>query len=231
MSFMAKIAAGAATLALAGGGLGMVGTLRASAATPSCAAGCDSWYAQKFAAVPAAYVLDVLHGQASTGNGVILFRASNSNPAEDFVTDYNLGTVDSYYSHHRHLISAGFDHAYGGDDVIEIRYEPLGRPTNFCISTWPGEPARAGFKIRLESCRQTGSLFIKDAADKRGGYVPLITGTDTNYRDPLVLNYPAGNPADMPRPWLNVEPLSTYRDHPATVYDSQMWKAKMGVLP
>ena len=34
MSVKAKIAAGAATFALAGGGLGMVGTLSASAATP-----------------------------------------------------------------------------------------------------------------------------------------------------------------------------------------------------
>ena len=40
MSFKAKIAAGAATLALAGGGLGMVGTLSASAATQSCGSKC-----------------------------------------------------------------------------------------------------------------------------------------------------------------------------------------------
>jgi hypothetical protein len=227
MSVKAKIAAGAATLALAGGGLGMVGTLSASAATPSCGPNCDNWYTKKF---HSAYVLDVLRGQASTGNGVILFQASSSDPAEDFLAQ-DLGTVDSYNSRHRHLISPGLDHAYGGDDVIEIRYEPLGRKSNFCIGTWPGEAAQAGFRIRLESCRQAGSLFIKDAADRSGGYIPLITGTDTNYRDPLVLNYPAGRPSDMPRPWLNVEPLSSYGHHPARVSDSQMWKDKMGVLP
>ena len=36
MSFKAKVAASAATFALAGGGLGMFGTLSASATTPSC---------------------------------------------------------------------------------------------------------------------------------------------------------------------------------------------------
>jgi hypothetical protein len=227
MSFKAKIAAGAATLALAGGGLGIAGTLSASAATPSCGGNCDNWYTQEF---HWAYVLDVLHGRASTGNEIILFQASSSDPAEDFL-DQDLGTVDSYYSHHRHLISPGLAHAYGRDDFIEIRYEPLGRPSGFCVGTWPGEAAQAGFKIRLESCSQTGSLFIKDMADKSGDYIPLITGTDTNYGDPLVLNYPAGRPSDMPRPWLNVQPLSTYSTHPPRVYNSQLWNDKMGVLP
>lgn len=232
MSFKVKIAAGAATLALAGGGLGMVGTLRASAATLSCGAKCDSWHTKKFDAVPAgpaAYVLDVLHGQASTGNGVILFQGSNSDPAEDFVTDA-LGTVDSYYGHHRHLISPGFDQAYGKDYVIEIRYVPLGRQSNFCIGTWPGEAAQAGFKIRLESCGQVSTIFIEDKADKSksGDYIPLITGTDTNYSDPLVLNYPAGRPSDMPRPWLNVQPLHRYSS--GDVCDGQLWKPKMGPL-
>jgi hypothetical protein len=222
MSFMAKIAAGAATFALAGGGLGMVGTLTASAATPSCRTNCDNWYTQKF---NQGYVLDVLHGQASTGNGVILFQASNSDPAEDFVTHY-LGTVDSFYSHHRYLISPGFDQAYGDDEAIEIKYEPLGRDSNFCIGTWPGETAQPGFKIRLESCGWTGSLFAIDEADRNGDFTPLITGTDTDYSDPLVLNYPAGHPTDMPRPWLNVQPLSSYST--GDVYDSQLWDHSEG---
>ena len=157
---------------------------------------------------PAAHVLDVLHGQASTGNGVILFQGSNSDPAEDFVTDA-LGTVDSYYGHHRHLISPGFDQAYGSGLCHRDPVRAAGRHSNFCIGTWPGEAAQAGFKIRLESCGQVSTIFIEDKADKSqsGDYIPLITGTDTNYSDPLVLNYPAGRPSDMPRPWLNVQPL------------------------
>jgi hypothetical protein len=225
MSFMAKIAAGAATFALASGGLGLAGTLSASAATPSCGVNCDSYYTQKF---HSAYVLDALHGQASAGNGVILFQASNSDPAEDFVTNY-LGQVSSFYAVNQNLISSGFDQAYGSDQAIEIQYEPQGRNSNFCIGTWPGQAARPGFKVRLETCGQTSTIFAEDQADASGDYTPLITGTDTNFSNPLVLNYPRGNPTDLPRPWLNVQPLSSYSDN--TVYDSQLWKTKRGVLP
>ena len=218
MSFMAKIAAGAATLALAGGGLGMAGPLSAGAATSSCGANCTSWYTQKFGP---AFVLDVLHGRPTTGNAVILFQSSNDDRAEDFVTDY-LGTVDSFYGDHRHLISPGFDQAYGDDEAIEIRYEPLGADSDLCVGTWPGEVAQAGFKIRLEACGQASTLFAIDEADVSGDYTPLITGTDTNFSTPLVLTYPAGHPTDLPRPWLNVEPLNTFSD--GTVFDSQLWE-------
>ena len=225
MSFKAKIAAGAATLALAGGGLGMVGTLSASAATPSCGNNCTNWYTQKF---HRQYILDDLHGASSTGNPIILFQRSNSDPAQDFVTN-DLGTVGSFYNHSRGLISPGFDQAYHADEAIEIQYEPSGRNSNFCVGTWPGQVAQSGFKVRLESCGQTSTIWAVDQADANGGYVPLITGTDTNFSNPMVLNYPAGHPTDMPRPWLNVQPLSSYSD--GTVYDNQLWRYSYGVVP
>ena len=48
MSVKAKIAAGAATSALARGGLGLAGTLTASAATPSCGSNCAQLFAHKY---------------------------------------------------------------------------------------------------------------------------------------------------------------------------------------
>lgn len=216
MSFKAKIAAGAATFALAGGGLGMVSTVSASAATPNCH-GCHDWYTQKYHHT---YVLDILHGTASTGNQVMLFQSSNSDPAEDFVTNY-LGTVHSFYTQSRGLISPGFDQAYGADEAIEIQYEPNGVNSNFCVGTWPGEVAQSGFKVRLETCGQTSTIWALDSVDHHGPYMPLITGTDTNFSNPMVMNYPAGNPTDMPRPWINVQPLSSYSN--GVVYDNQLW--------
>ena len=38
----------------------------------------------------------------------------------------------------------------------------------------------------------------------------------------MVMNYPAGNPTDMPRPWINVQPLSSYSN--GVVYDNQLWR-------
>jgi len=225
MSFKAKIAAGAATLALAGGGLGMVGTLSASASTPNCGS-CTNVYTQKY---HQQYVLDVLHGQASTGNAVILFQRSNTDPAQDFVVN-DLGTVGSFYNHSRGLISAGFDHSYHSDEALEIQYEPNGVNSNFCLGTWPGEVAQSGFKVRLETCGQTSTIWAIDATDANNSthYAPLITGTDTNFSNPMVLNYPAGNPTDMPRPWLNVQPLSSYSN--GTVYDNQLWRSANGFI-
>jgi len=227
MSFKAKIAAGAATFALVGGGLGMVSTLSASAATPSCGHNCDSYYTQKYHST---YVLDVLHGWASAGNEIILFQRSNSDPAEDFVTT-DLGTVGSFYSHNRNLISPGFDQAYHNEEAIEIQYEPSGRNSNFCVGTWPGQTAQSGWKVRLETCGQTSTIWAVDTKDQPHyhGYTPLVTGTDTNFSNPLVLNYPAGNPTDYPRPWLNVQPLSNYSN--GDVYDNQEWAYHRGVLP
>jgi len=227
MSFKAKIAAGAATFALVGGGLGMVSTLSASAATPSCGPNCTSYYTQKYHLT---YVLDVLYGLASTGNEIILFQRSNSDPAEDFVTN-DLGTVGSFYSHNRGLVSPGFDQAYHAEEAIEIQYEPLGRNSNFCVGTWPNETAQSGWKVRLETCGQTSTIWAVDTKDQKhvNGYDPLVTGTDTNFSNPLVLNYPAGNPTDHPRPWLNVQPLSSYSN--GDVYDNQEWRAHFGVLP
>jgi hypothetical protein len=235
MSFMAKIAAGAATLALTGGGLGIAGTLSASAETSSCHH-CDNWYTQKFGP---ADVLDALHGQASIGNGVILFQASRSDPGEDFVTDElgPVGSLSGQHGHHGHYrISRRFAQAYGSDDAIEIRYVPRGRDSGLCIGTWPGQDAQPGFKIRLETCGETNTLLVKPAppapphpghAGNDGArYTALITGTDTDFDHPLVLNYPRGNPTDMPRPWLDVEPQITGSHH-RTANEGQMWKDKM----
>jgi hypothetical protein len=228
MSFKAKIAAGAATFALAGGGLGTAGTLSASAATPSCGSKCQDLSTLKFGS---GYLLDTFRGRAAANQEVILFRASNSDPAEDFVI-HDLGTVGSLNDHHRHLITPQFDHAYHSLDTIQIQYAPLGRKSGFCASTWPGEIARPGFKVRLEPCGQysnSNSIWAVfngyQASDQMApvspGYGVLINGATDSVSHPLVLNYPAGYPTDMPRPWLNVQPLN---DHPdRTVFNNQQW--------
>jgi hypothetical protein len=231
MSVKAKIAAGAATLTLVGGGLGMVGTLTASAATPSCGS-CSNIFTQKFGPQ---YLLDVYQGQATAGQSIILFQASNSDKAEDFVV-VGEGSVHDFY-HHYGLVSAAFAKAYSDDTAYEIQYEPYGLNSNMCVSTWPGEVPQAGYKARLESCgTYSNSLWAADTtnevADARstsavftgtGEDTPLINGADDSFSNPLVLNYSVGNPTDMPRPSVNVQPEATYDTTPATVYDSQEW--------
>ena len=232
MAFKARIAASAATLALTAGGLGMVGALPASATTPSCGPSCSSIYSLKFDRY---FPMDVWHGQPSYGQPVILFQRSNSDFAEDFVVK-DLGTVDSFYRHDRGLISPAFDQAYGDEEAFEIQYQPLGHPTNFCVGTAPFAMGWTGEKVALYPCGASAStVWAEDTNPNDGttapGYQAYINGETDSFSNPLVLTYPAGNPTDMPRPQLIVEPLSNFsspKPYSGSVYDSQQWN---GIAP
>jgi hypothetical protein len=225
MSVNAKIAAGAATFVMVGGGLGVAGTLTASAATPSCGSSCISLYTQKFGTH---YYVDVYQQRAAAGQESILFQASNSDPALDF-TYVDEGTVHNLYAHGTKIVTAAVAHTYGSDTAFQLEYSPYGRNSGFCLSTWPGVAPQPGYKVRLETCgRYSNSLWIEDEQNAHGKYLPLINGATDSFSNPEVLNYPAGNPTDMPRPVLNVQPENTYSN--GTVFDNQMWAAKAGVI-
>jgi hypothetical protein len=232
MSFNAKLAAGAATFAMVGGGLGMTGTLTASAATPSCGNHCISLYPQKYGPH---YYVDVYQQRAVAGNESILFQGSNSDPALDFTVKWS-GSVDSFYTDYG-LVSAAFAHTYGHDPAFEFQYSPYGVNSGFCLSTWPGVAPQPGYKVRLEPCgAYSNTLWVADlqaryARDRHsttGADLPLINGATNSFSNPEVLNYPAGNPTDMPRPVLNVQPENTYSN--GVVFDNQEWGFDLGAL-
>jgi hypothetical protein len=216
MSVKAKIATGAAALTLVGGGLGMVGTMTASAATPSCGAygagtpptqpifgfggstgtpstGCAQIFTQKFGPQ---YLLDVYQTSAKAGQPVILFQRSNTDQAEDFAVE-NFGSVSDFYRHYG-LVSSAFAHTYGTDTAYEIQYEPYGVNSNFCVSTWPGEAPSAGYKAQLELCgAYSNSLWAADTtgATGRGIFDPGTpgAGTATDHRSTGGIFSPAGS--------------------------------------
>jgi hypothetical protein len=232
MSFKAKFAVGAATFAMVGGGLGVAGTLTASAATPSCGYRCVSLFTQKYGPQ---YLVDVYQQRAVAGNESILFQKSNSDPALDFTVMWS-GTVNGFYDDYG-LVSSAFAHTYGDDPAYEFQYSPYGVNSNLCLSTWPGEAPQPGYKVRLEACGQySNTLWVADVGNQVRDYnstafdshydVPLINGATNSFSSPEVLNYPAGNPTDWPRPVLNVQPENTYsRGH---VFDNQEWGGIFG---
>ena len=228
MSVKAKIAAAAATFALAGGGLGAAGPLSASAATPKCGSNCKDLSVQKFGS---GYILDVLGGTAAADQQIILFHASRSDPAQDFVI-INLGSVGSLYDHHRGVVTPQFNTTYSRLAAYEFQYAPYGVPSGLCAGTVPGQLAQAGFKMRLEPCGKNRNVvwafFTGQYAGNliTPGYDVLISGATNSLSDPLVLNYPAGSPTDKPRPWLVVYPLQAYAG--GTVYDNQQWTYRNG---
>ena len=88
MSIKSKMLAAVATLATVGGvgAAGVLGTAAtANAATPSCGPTCVDIFSQEFGSHRSPNVLlDVFHAYARIGQPIILYRASNDDPAEDF---------------------------------------------------------------------------------------------------------------------------------------------------
>ena len=232
MSVKAKIAAAAATFALAGGGLGTVGTLSASAATPISVSHFQYMYTRQFGS---RYVLDTFQGRAVAGQEVTLFRASSSDPAEDFVIR-DLGEAGSLSTMTMHSpFTPQFKAKYGSLQAFEFQYEPHGVNSHLCVGTWPGVVARPSYKVRLEACYHANSIWVAGQTPDHGtairdvsnpGSTFFINGATDSVSSPLVLTCPVSNPADISRTWLNVQPLRDYGN--GTVFDSQQWSAIAG---
>jgi hypothetical protein len=250
MSFKTKLLAGAATLALVGG-VGTMGALTASAATPSAGPNAIDLFSREFGthATPN-YVMDVLRQGAKVGQPIILFRTSNSDPAEDFVPSIQ-GTTSDFYAaglvsaavalHYGCIAGSNFPNCIAGatdDPAIELEYSPFGVDSGLCVGV--AATATQGEGISLQPCGVSAkTVWIIDTNDSpatlRGGYVPLINGSDTNFSHPFVLQYPAnGIPTDKPRPQLFVNNLTGFSNGIGTpigsVDDDQLWGADFGVL-
>ena len=227
MSIKSKVLATAATLTLVGG-LGMAGALSANAATPSCGPGCIDIFSHEFGTHHHPnFVLDVWRQAAKVGQPIILFRPSNSDKAEDFTIAFQ-GTVNDFLA--AGLVSPSLALHYGHDWAYEIEYSPSGVNSNLCMGV--GATAANLTPVSLQPCGASAkTVWVVDSANTiKGGYVPLINGSDTNFSHPYVLHYPGnGYPTDIPRPQLNTYTLQTYSN--GTVFDNEMWGANFGVLP
>ena len=95
MSIKSKFLAAAATLTLVGG-LSAAGTLSANAATPSCGNSCINIFLREFGSHHHPnFVMDVWRQAARVGQPIILYRTSNTDPAEDFTVAMQ-GTVNDF---------------------------------------------------------------------------------------------------------------------------------------
>src|SRR5260370_19138422 len=96
MSFNGKVLAAAVTVTVVGG-VGTVGMLSAGAATPSCGNRCIDIFSRQFGTHRTPnFVMDVWRQGARVGQPIILFRTSNSDPAEDFTVSSQGLLSDSF---------------------------------------------------------------------------------------------------------------------------------------
>jgi hypothetical protein len=250
MSIKSKVFAAAATLTLVGG-VGSVAALSAGAATPSCGHDCIDIFSREFGTHHQPnYVLDVLRQGAKVGQPVILFRTSNSDPAEDFTVSFQgltsefnaAGLVSNAVALHYGCTTGHFGAnscTKGVDDpAFEVEYAPYGVDSGLCVGV-----ARTAFQnegVTLQPCGVTAkTVWILDPGDSPAtvyhDYVPVINGSDTNFSHPFVMTYPKnGHPTDTPRPQVFVQNLTGFSHGPGdpigSVQDNQLWGADWGVL-
>ncbi len=256
MSIKSKVFAAAATLTLIGG-VGAAGAMSASAATPSCGFTCVDIFSHNYGTHHnPGFVLDVLRQGDKVGQPVILFRTSNSDPAEDFTIAYQ-GQVSAFLA--AGLVSPALALHYGGgcefwdthvypaacgkyfpdDYAYEIEYAPYGADSGLCVGT-PTTAAQDTY-VSLQPCGATSkTVWVVDIANSIGHtffdkYVPLINGSDTNFSNPYVLTYPQDSyPTDMPRPQLTTQTLQQFSNggpvNGGTVNANQEWGGDFGPL-
>jgi len=233
MSIKSRILAATAALTVVGG-LGTVGALSASAATPPCGHNCIDIFSREFGTHHHPnFVLDVWRGSARAGTPIILYRTSNTDKAEDFNVSFQ-GTVQDFFN--AGLVSSALNLHYSHNWAFEFEYTPNGVGTGLCIGT--ARTAANGTPVVLVPCGSSAkSVWVVDSQDSIGhGYVPLINGSDTNFSHPYVLTYPKnGYPTDKPRPQLVTQNLTGFTGNflvpvLGTINDNQLWGADFGVL-
>jgi hypothetical protein len=258
MSIKNKVLAAAATLTLVGGAsaMGALTAGTASAATPSCGDNCVEFFSAEFAnnGFPN-FLLDTLRQGEKVGQPQILFRTSDTDPAEDY-TFSDQGLVSDFYA--AGLVSSSVALHYGGlgcEGVItpgatppcadpypdleayEIEYSPYGVDSGLC--TGVAATAVANEKVTLQPCGESSkTVWIVDSEDSDiNDNAPLINGSDTNFSQPFVLTYGASAyPTDMPRPSLYVANLTGFQGAnglpvTGTIDDSQLFGEMTGVNP
>ena len=221
MSIKRRVLAVAATMTMVGG-VSAVGLLPAAASitpsTPSCD-DCLTVFSQEFGTFGSPnFVLDVYKQGETVGTHVILYRASASDPAEDF-TISRQGTVNSFEA--IGVVTDALALHYGNLPAYEYEYSPYGVDSGLCMGV--GSTAGDGTPVALEPCGASSkTVWVADAADGGKGYYPAINGSDTNFSHPFVLHYPGnGYPTDMPRPALNTYMLQKYSA--GAVYNNEEW--------
>jgi hypothetical protein len=212
MSIKCKVLGAMVTLSLVAGVTATaLSAVPASAATRSCGPRCID----VFSRVSGTYrhpnlVLDVLRQGNRVGQPIVVFRASHTDPGEDFTVSFQARVSDLYSAglvktwlalrygglgcrKYRPATSTCLKH-YPNDHAFEIQYTPLGVDSGLCV----GLPATAGdgTSVSLQPCGVSArTIWVVDLANSTGRsifrhYAPLINGSQTGGSGPYVLTYP-----------------------------------------
>jgi hypothetical protein len=222
MSIKTKVLAAAAALA-AVGGLSTAGTLPASAATTQCGSACVQIFSAEFGTYAApGFIESVFLGIPLAGVPTIVHRASNSDPAGDFIVPQK-ATVSTFYA--EGMVSAAVNAHYTTETAVQVEYAPYGQATGLCAAVATTAYQNEG--LSLQPCSTPGTtVFIIDSADATGAapYFPIVDASTTDFTHPFTMTI-HGNPAHELFPQITLEHMV---GNPANVPSNQLWGATPG---
>jgi hypothetical protein len=221
MSIKTKVLAVAVALTVAGG-LGAAATLPAGASTTQCGTACVQISSKLYGP---GFVESAFQGIAAAGQPTILHRASDSDPAGDFINPLGHPVlVSTFYA--QGMVSAAVNAHYGNEPAVQVEYAPYGQPTGLCAAV--ATPAYQNEGLSLQPCSTPSTtVFIIDKNDSPGtwpAYFPIVNASTTDFTHPYTMTID-GNPANKPFPQITLQRM---HDNPTDVPDNQLWQAPAG---
>lgn len=228
MSIKSKVLAGAAALTMIGGMGAIAAAGAASAATPSCSSRCVDVFSRAFGTHgKPGFVLDVLRQGDKVGQPVILFRAANNDPAEDFTIE-NEGLVSDFEA--AGLVSKTEAQHYGGlgcshytppspGNMPDPNYPGVLHTTPGCGSYYPNLEA---YQIEYSPYGVGSGLCVGTAASNGTGPVSLqscgtsaktvwiVDYTDHNAMNDNYAPLINGAQTNFSNPWVLTYPQNGY---------------------
>ncbi len=187
MSIKDKLCVVAAALTVVGG-VGLVETLSASAATPACGAPCISIFSRELGtyAQPGP-VEDVLDGLAQVGQPVILKAPpSASDPSQDTIPHRR--PVADWYADG--MVSAAANAHYGSLPGVQIEYAPFGIPSALCVAL--AHVAHQNEGLSLQPCSVPNlTIWVLDTPDSAStapAWFPIVNASTTDFRRPFAMS-------------------------------------------
>jgi hypothetical protein len=222
MSIKRTLAGVATSLGLASG-LFTLGTVSAGAATSQCGPNCVGVFSSLFGSPSAPNFIETTqNGIGKVGNPNILYKASGTNSAEDWLPIKK--SVPTFYS--EGLVSAAVNNHYQSLYAVEIEYAPLGVASGLCS----GVPKLTqNESLSLQPCNTSRTVWILDTNVPGGNnYFSLVNGAGNDFTHPFVMSYPDEPPAPIMLQHLRFHSKDGQASH--TVPEDQLWGAVFGPI-
>jgi len=228
MSVRRKMLAAVATLMLIGI-VSAAGTLSATAATPACGPHCISIFSKELGTdKQPGPVEDVLDGNASVDQPVILKQGSGSDNSQDFIPTGGHVVSDFYKSG---MVSADVNSHYSSLKAAQIEFATGGKPSGFCVGLAKVAYENEGLTLRPCSVPAL-TVWIIDTADSpstaAAGYFPIVNASTTDFTRPFAMDLPQNEVDNHETLKIRVSQLQFSSDK--TLPNRQLWGAHFGVL-